>query len=269
MKVSVIMSVYNIGDMDILKEAVNSILDQSFTDLELIVCDDASTDDTYYTVKKMASSESRIVILRNSVNIKAGGSRNRCIEMAHGDYIAIMDGDDVSHPDRIAKQVEFLDSRPDIDFVGTRSRYFEHEPGDSEKGYWFCSKPQKKDFLYTLPFLHPTLMFRRESLEKVGGYSSRKLVTRCEDYDMLLRMYAVGLKGENIDEVLYYYRHNRASYGKRKYRYRFNEVAVKWKGFYRCGLFPIGIAFAIKPLIVGLVPKRALDKLKKMHYKDC
>ncbi len=269
MKVSVIMSVYNIGNMDILEEAVNSILEQSFTDLELIVCDDASTDDTYCTVKRMVSSKIRIVLLHNPVNIKAGGSRNRCIEIAHGDYIAIMDGDDISHPDRIAKQVEFLDSHPDIDFVGTRSRYFEHEPGDSGEGYWFCSKPQKKDFLYTLPFLHPTIMFRREALEKVGGYSSRKLVTRCEDYDMLLRMYAAGLTGENIDEVLYYYRQNRISYGKRKYRYRFNEAAIKWRGFYRCGLFPIGIAFAIKPLIVGLIPKRTLDKLKKMHYKDC
>lgn len=166
MKVSVIMSVYNIGDMDILKEVVNSILDQSFTDLELIVCDDASTDDTYYTVKGMASRDIRIILLRNSVNIKAGCSRNRCIELAHGDYIAIMDGDDISHLDRIAKQVEFLDSHPDIDFVGTRSMYFEYESGDSEKGYWFCSKPQKRDFLYTLSFLHPTLMFRREALEK-------------------------------------------------------------------------------------------------------
>lgn len=269
MKVSVIMSIYNIGDMDILKAAVNSILNQSFTNLEILICDDASTDDTYDTAKEMSFHDSRIVLLQNSVNIKAGCSRNRCIEIAHGDYIAIMDGDDISHPDRIAKQVEYLDSHPDIDFVGTRARYFEHNPRDCDGGYWFCSKPKKKDFLYTLPFLHPTLMFRREALEKVGGYSPRKLVTRCEDYDMLLRMYAAGLKGENIDEVLYYYRQNRVSYGKRKYRYRFNEAAVKWRGFYRCGLFPIGIAFAIKPLIVGLIPKRTLDKLKKMHYKDC
>ena len=269
MKVSVIMSVYNIGKMEILDAAIKSILNQNFRDFELIICDDASTDDTFDTLKKLSRTDDRIILLHNSVNLKAGGARNRCIDISKGDYIAIMDGDDISEHTRLFKQVQFLDSHPDIDFVGTRSQYFKQKIGDLKYGYWFCLKPQKNDFLYTIPFLHPTIMFRRTALEKVGGYSEKSIVTRNEDYDMLLKMYESGLKGENIDEVLYYYRLNDDALRKRKYRYRFNEVVVKWRGFYHCGLFPKGIVFALKPLIVGLIPNKILDKLKRIHYKDC
>lgn len=262
--VSVIMAVYNIGDMSILENAVDSILNQSEKDIELIICDDHSDDGTFEFAQKSAEQDDRIVLLRNDKNMKSGYARNRCIEKSRGDFIAIMDGDDISAPERLSKQVEFLKRNPEYDFVGVRSLYFKNMIGDyGERCYPFCSVPQKKDFLITLPFLHPTLMFRKQVFDVVHGYSEEKLVTRSEDTDMLLKMYEAGLKGANIDEVLYYYRIDAK---KRKYRYRFNETAVKWRGFYRCGMFPQGIPFALKPLVVGLVPEKLLDKIKLKYY---
>ncbi len=262
--VSVIMAVYNIGDMSVLQKSIDSVLSQSVKDLELIICDDCSDDGTFEYVRSLTAQDNRIIVLRNDKNMKPGYSRNRCMEKARGDFIAIMDGDDISASERLSKQVEFLEANPEYDFVGVRSLYFKNTIGDcGERCYPFYPFPQKKDFLITLPFMHPTLMFRKSVFDVVNGYSTEKLVTRSEDTDMLLKMYEAGFKGANIDEVLYYYRLDTK---KRKYRYRFNETAVKWRGFYRCGLFPRGIPFALKPLVVGLVSDKLLDKMKLKYY---
>ena len=264
--VSVIMAVYNIGDMSILRGSVSSILSQSLKDLELIICDDCSDDGTFEHLQALKAQDDRILLLRNDKNMKPGCSRNRCIEKARGDFIAIMDSDDISVAQRLFKQVEFLEAYPEYDLVGVRSQYFKNAIGDyGERYYPFYPFPEKRDFLITLPFLHPTLMFRKRVFDVVRGYSTEKMVTRSEDTDMLLKMYEAGFKGANIDEVLYYYRLDAK---KRKYRYRFNEAAVKWRGFYRCGLFPEGIPFAFKPLVAGLVPDKLLDKMKVKYYGE-
>ena len=266
--ISVVMAVYNIGNMQILEDSVNSILNQTVTDIELIICDDFSTDGTYEKLRELAEKDSRILLIRNEENMKAAFSRNRCIKLAKGDFIAIMDGDDISAPDRLEKQAKFLKTSS-FDFVGSRGMYFNKTIGDmGDDFYPFYSEPQKKDFLITLPFLHASIMFRREVFEKIPGYSNEKITVRNEDYDMLIKMYSVGLKGANLNDTLYYYRTDNTTFKKRKYRYRFNETAVKWRGFYRCGLFPKGIIYALKPLIIGLLPVSLLEKIKKQYYKN-
>ena len=265
--ISVIMAVYNVGDMQILKDSVNSILNQTFSDFELIICDDCSDDGTYEELKRLAAHDSRIILLRNDKNMKAAFSRNRCINIAKGEYIAIMDGDDISALERLEKQSEFL-KREEYDFVGTKGMYFNKEIGDMGESYYpFVSAPQKKDFLVTLPFLHASVMFKRKVFDKISGYSDEKIAVRNEDYDMFIKMYSVGLQGANLEDTLYYYRTDKTTMGRRKYRYRFNEAVVKWRGFYKCGLFPKGIIYAIKPLIVGIIPTMLLEKIKKKYYK--
>ena len=261
--ISVIMSIYNIEEK-ILTKSINSILSQTYKNIELIICDDCSNNGIFEYLQNLKSQDSRVVLLKNSKNMKAGYSRNRCIEKAKGRYIAIMDGDDISASERLSRQADFLDNNPEYDFVGVRGEYFSREIGDlGHRCYPFYPFPKKENFLFTLPFLHPSLMFRREVFSVVPGYSTEKLVTRSEDTDMILKMYAEGLKGANIDELLYYYRLDTR---KRKYRYRFNETAVKWRGFYRCGMFPKAVPYALKPLVVGLIPEKSLDKLKQKYY---
>ena len=116
--VSVIMPVFNAGDGSELEKAIQSILQQTFTDFELIICDDASTDDTWEHLQKWAAMDSRIVLLQNAVNQKAGAARNCCINQSQGRFIAFMDADDISAPNRLQTQLEFLKNHPEIAFVG-------------------------------------------------------------------------------------------------------------------------------------------------------
>ena len=264
--VSVIMSVYNAEDT--LRQAVESILNQTLSDFELIICDDASTDGTWAQLKALAERDGRIVLLQNPTNLKLGAALNRCLDLARGRYIARMDGDDWSAPERLARQREFLDSRPELALVGSRCRFFHRIPGDMSRDYWFVREPQPEDFLMTMPFIHPALMLRAESLRAIGGYVGDDWACRSEDYDMLMRLYASGGRGANLDEALYYFRLDEGTYRRRKYRYRVNEARVKWKGFSAMGLMPRGIPYALKPLVVGLIPHGLLDKLKKRYYKD-
>ena len=262
--ISVIMGVYN--GAATLEQAVLSVLEQTYRNLELIICDDASTDGTWEQLQIWAQRDSRIRLVRNTRNQGAGGARNRCLEQARGSYIALMDADDVSMPTRLEKQVEALRNGPGLSFVGTKGQFFTEQPGDLQKCYWFVAEPGKEDFLMTLPFVHASLMFRAEVLRELGGYSGKRYVKRSEDYDLLMRAYARGFQGINLPNPLYGIRLDEGTYQRRKYRYRFHECAVKWVGFARMGLMPRGIPYAVKPLIVGLLPVGLLDRLKEKYY---
>ncbi len=264
--ISVILPVYN-GEAH-LDTAVRSILEQREADLRLYLCDDASTDGTWDLVRAWGEREERVVCLRHERNLGAGAARNTCLAAAEGRYIALMDADDWSHPDRLRKQLAFLESRPDLAFAGTRGRLFCREPGDMEEDFWFVRRPKREDFLMTLPFVHASLLLRREALEAAGGYGTGRDVLRQEDYDLLMRLYAMGRTGENLEEPLYYIRTDEDTHRRRKYRYRLKECRVKWRGFSRLGLMPRGVPYALKPLAVGLVPRAALDRLKRAYYRD-
>ncbi len=153
-EVSVIMAVYNTENRKILERAIDSILKQSLKGLELIICDDGSTDGTYSLLKEISNRDNRITLLRNQKNMGVSVARNRCIALAKAEYIAIMDADDYSDEKRLEKQIEFLKKHPEYAFAGTAGQYFNDAENESIRTYWFCEFPQKKDFLFTLPFLH-------------------------------------------------------------------------------------------------------------------
>jgi len=265
--VTVIMAAFNLGSNQILDLAIESIVKQSMTDWELLVCDDASSDGTYERLIWWEKQERRIHVVRNECNRKAAAARNRCLQQARGKYIAIMDADDACTSNRFDEQVRFLQDNPQVSFVGVRGERFFGEPGDTDKPYWFCREPEAKDFLMTLPFVHASIMFRREAIERVNGYDESGRAERSEDYDMLLRMYAKGLRGANISGATYFIREDEGAFRRRKYRYRLGEMIIKFRGFSALGLMPKGFLFAIKPLIVGLLPLRLLERLKKNYYE--
>lgn len=266
-KVSVVMAVYNIGNRCILDSAIKSVLQQDFKEFEFLICDDASTDLTYQWLKEWAERDQRIRLFRNTYNQKAAAARNRCIQEAKGEYIAIMDADDQCSTNRLRVQVDFLENNPQVDFVGLKGERFVHIPGDLNKPYWFCQWPEKENFLMTLPFVHASILFRTSDLLAVNGYSTRKSAVRSEDYDMLMRLYAAGKRGANTRDAVYYIREDQAAFARRKYRYRITEVLVKFKGFYTMNLMPKGVVYAVKPLIVGLIPVRCVEHLKKIYYR--
>lgn len=260
-KVSVIMGVYN-GAAS-LDRAVQSIVDQSLRDWELIICNDCSTDNTGEKIRDWARKDSRIVYLENKKNLRLAATLNRCIRKASGEYIARMDDDDVSYPDRLEQEVEFLDAHPEYAFVSGQIDGFDGQRLIPD--YWHRKEfPQKRDFLSGSQFVHPAVMFRRECLEKVNGYRADASTRRTEDYDLYMRLYAEGYQGYNLQKSLLRYTINT---GKDKYRYRIDEAKVRWRGFCCLGLMPWGLPYVFRPLAVGLIPKGWLLKWKTRRRK--
>lgn len=266
-EISVAMSVYNMASGGILESAIDSIRRQTYQDWELIICDDGSTDGTWRQLKGMACTDPRIRLIRNAKNHGAGHARNRCIRAARGRYLAVMDADDISAPDRLKKQHAYLQRHAGAAFVGSRGRFFVQNVGDDDELYWYCENPKDRDYLFSLPYVHASIMFRREALARVHGYDASRRAFRAEDYDLLLRMCAAGQYGHNLKDVLYYIRRDKKQYQRRKYRYRFHEAYVKYRGFKELGLFPAGVAYAIKPLLVGLLPVRLTAFMQKRYYR--
>lgn len=202
-KITVIMPTYNRCNM--LKEALQSILNQTFKDFELIVIDDCSNDGTQEYLTEQAQKDSRIIYIRNKKNMHYNyGLRLGC-KMAKGEYIARMDDDDVSLPTRFEKQVKFLDENSDIAVVGTYINIFGE--GSNEIKSWVEEyNPQylALQSLYSCPLCHPSVMMRSSFLrEKHIGYNKNALYA--EDTMLWVDIILAGGKIANIPEVLLNY----------------------------------------------------------------
>ena len=201
--ISVIMSVYN-GEK-FLRLAINSILNQTYGNLEFIIIDDASTDQTHRILESF--NDSRLVILRNSHNLGLTKSLNKGLQIAKGLFVARLDADDIAHPTRIEKQLNFLYQHPDTIVVGTNMELIDNQ------GRRLGSSEYPEDHAEIIkvlnnhsPFSHPSVMFKKSAVLEVGGY--RSVFKAGQDYDLWLRLRDKG-RFANIQENLLKYRiHN-------------------------------------------------------------
>lgn len=213
------MSVYNDGPY--VEKAVNSILGQSYGNFEFIIIDDGSQDDTCAVLERLALADPRIRLYKNSENRGLIYSLNRAIELADGEYIARMDGDDISMPDRFSRQVELLD-RGEVDICGAwmslintqRKRIIRYPETDIEIRAWM---------LFQTPFSHPTIMYRRSIID--AGLRYREGFVHAEDYDFYTRL-GPDVRMANIPEVMLEYRQHRQQVS-RAGKSRQNETARK------------------------------------------
>lgn len=264
MKISVIMGIYNCEKY--LDDAIKCILNQTYSDWELIMCDDGSSDQTYKIAKNYEYTfPHRIKVLKNKMNMGLNYTLNRCLKEAKGEYIARMDGDDLCSTKRFEKEVEVLENRKDISIVSTQMEYFD------ENGVWgicrYKEYPNKKDFLRGSQFCHAACMVRKEAFDKVNGYTVDKRLLRVEDYHLWMKMYAAGYTGYNIQEPLYQMRDDKNAYNRRKYKYRINETYVKFLIIRRFNLPIHSYLFAFKPMVVGLLPSCAYRVLHQIRLK--
>lgn len=264
-KVSVIMGVYNCKDFALLDKSVDSVLDQTFQDFEFLICDDGSTNGTLNRLKEIEKKNDRIRVLSYGQNRGLAHALNTCLSEASGEYIARQDDDDISKPERLEKQVDFMDKNPEFTIVGTCADVYD------DNGIWgqysVPEEPQKEDFLWNSPFMHPTMMMRKEELLFGGGYREIKETRRCEDYDLFMNLYAKGYKGYNIQEKLYHYRIVRDEKNKhRPMKYRVDEMIVRFQGYKNMGILLKGIPYVFKPVIIGVIPQRVLRKIKQSRY---
>ena len=198
-RVSVIMPVYNAASY--LKEAVDSILNQTFRDFELIILDDASTDESAKILD--AYTDSRIVRYTSDKNIGLANILNIGLDMARGEYIARMDSDDISLPTRLQTEVDYLDSHPKIDLVSCGMQQFglSDKTMSYKESFWLVCY----NAFFFSPILHASSMWRKKSFEDKGLRYRQERVPS-EDYDLWARTLRKGLKLINIPEVLYKYR---------------------------------------------------------------
>jgi len=182
-KISVILPVYN-GERYIV-QSVESILKQSYRDFELVVVNDGSTDRTGSLLRGI--SDPRIVLVEQE-NQGLTRTLNNALKVIKGEYIARQDADDLSHPDRLLRQVEFLDTRLDVGLVGSVCLCLNEEGEIIGKTPPLTDPLKLKKILRERgnPFVHGSVMFRRECIGKVGGY--RVEMDRAEDYDLWLRI---------------------------------------------------------------------------------
>lgn len=259
--VSVLMGVLcKSSRLPLLKEALDSLLSQTFTDIEILICDDGSDVDVCDHLNVAAQFDKRIKLVRSGKMITLPQKLNFCLKYAGGNLIARMDDDDFSYPDRFKEQVRFLDEHKDIAFVGCNVDLY--DDGSIVGRRSFPEYPEASDFLFRQPFIHPALMFRRSAFAAVGGYSEEKKNLFCEDYDILLRMYSAGLCGANIQKPLFRYTLSMTAKGRKKYRYRINEARTRFARFRELGMLPGAMPYVIKPLIVGLIPNGILCHLR-------
>lgn len=196
-KVSVILSVYN--SEKYIKEAILSILTQSYSDFELIIIDDGSTDKTALILDEF--NDERIVRTKNDLNLGLIGSLNKGIQLARGEFVARMDADDISELERLAKQVAFLDAHPEVGVLGTGMRQVDRR---GRFVSFFTPKEDHRDILHQLlidtAIAHATVMIRKNLLSDVGGYDLN--FPHTEDAELWSRL-VMKTSFANLREPLY------------------------------------------------------------------
>lgn len=198
-RVSILMPLYNVAPY--LREAMDSILAQTFLDFELIVLDDCSPDNSAEILDTY--TDERIVRYRGEKNVGLSNVLNVGMAMARGELIARMDSDDISTPERLATQVAYLDAHPEVDLCSCGMELF-----GAKQETWVREtnvEDVKITALFHSPILHASSMWRREAFERVGLRFLQEMVP-AEDYDMWTRAMAAGLRLVNIPQVMYLYR---------------------------------------------------------------
>lgn len=259
--VSILMGIYNCSNT--LPEAISSILAQTYSNWELILCDDGSTDNTHDVAEYYRQQHpDKIVLLKNDRNMGLNHTLNHCLQHATGEYIARMDGDDISLPRRIEKELIFLQTHPEYSIVSCPMIYFD-ENGEWGKGT-AIPYPEPKDFIAGTPFCHAPCMVRAEAYKTVGGYSEDKRTLRAEDYYLWFCMYAAGFRGANLSEPLYKMRDDENAYKRRKFKYALNEAYVRFSGYRMLKLPLRSYAYVLRPIAVNLLPKQLY---RFLHHK--
>lgn len=210
-RVSIIMGVYNEKKIEDIEVAVDSIISQTYKDWELLICDDGSSNNTLDMLNEIKKKDNRIKILSYSNNNGLANALNYCIKKSKGEFIARQDAQDISYPERLEKEIDFLDKNREYDLVGCNAYLYNNKYGRWGE-YRNIEYPKNKDFLWTTQFLHPTVVFRKTSLLRAGMYRVAPETRRYEDYDLFMRMYSMGMKGYNIQDKLFDYYYKTANY---------------------------------------------------------
>lgn len=275
--ISVIMPVYNAGHF--LVEAIESILNQTYSNWELICVDDGSKDDSFKILKSFADLDKRIKVLKNKINMGIGFSLNkalRWVRQAHhhgpaqGDFIARMDADDVSLVERLEKQLQFLLKNPQIIACGGQVEIIDAKGRFLGKKY-FYQDPKKcyQTIFKIVPLQHAALMVKSEVMEK---YCYQENLTTAEDVDLMFYLLKNG-QISNVADFVYQYRKADSSNGYHRVKKTFNlTLLTRFKAIFKYGYRPtVGGLFSCLAqfVVVSILPAKLIVKIfEALRFRD-
>lgn len=197
--ISVVMPVYNA--LPFLDESISSILNQTLTDFEFVIFDDASTDGSVELLRQWSKRDKRIHLHESKERLGVSGSSNAVVLKARGAIVARMDADDIAHPDRLRRQWEIIEGRADVALIGTLCIGIDASGREVRpRDRWRLVRRS-----IHIPFPHGSAMFRRQFFDQVGGYDEK--AAGGEDQDLFIRMAARG-RVLTLPDVLYSYRYH-------------------------------------------------------------
>lgn len=268
--ISIIMGIYNCAPT--LIEALDSIVNQTYTDWELIMCDDGSSDKTYEIaedyIKKHPQYE--IKLIRHSKNKGLNETLNDCLKEAKGEYIGRMDADDVSLPMRFEKEIAEFEKEPNLAVVSCPMIYFD-ENGDWGSGKCSNVYPKKENLVFGTVHAHAPCLIKTEVMQAVNGYSVEKKLLRVEDWHLWIKIYASGYYGKNLQEPLYKMRDDQLATKRRKFKFRLNEAYVSKLAVKTFKLPKRMYLYSMRFIIVGLLPAQLYNFLhrKRLDANRC
>lgn len=257
--VSIIMGAYNCENS--ICKCIDSIICQTYSNWELVICDDCSIDNTLNILNHYGQKDGRIKVLHNKENLKLAATLNRCLEVSAGKYIARMDSDDECLPERISKQVDFLEKNKEYAVVGCAAYIFD---GEIITGIRKMKNiPKKDDVLLGPVFIHPSILMKKEVYDVLGGYTVAKRTQRGQDWDLWFRFYALEFKGYNLQEPLIKYHEDKNDYKKRTFKAALGTCKTAVRGFEILHVEKWKYYLIFRPIISFLVPERIKRKRRR------
>ncbi len=261
-KISALMPIYN-TPKEYLTKTIESILSQTFTDFELIILNDSPNNKELEKIVK-SYKDKRIKYLSNEKNIGITPSRNKLINLAKGEYIAIIDHDDISIPTRFYEEATYLDNNPDVGVVSGQIQYFQNNHGKSK--HKIEDADIKINLLNSIAVSHPCAMIRKSILTENNIQYDEKF-TPAEDYKLWIDLIPY-TKFHNIDKVLLLYRDHKENTAKVQ-NYKINMATAKLRSIlkekysylYEYKLLTIGGGITLK--LLGFLPILSIKKYSK------
>ncbi len=255
-KISVLMSVYN--SEKYLNYSIESILSQSFKDYEFIIIDDGSTDDSLKIIESYKQKDKRIIIIHNTKNIGTTKSLNKGLLIAKGKYIARMDADDWSYPNRLLQQYEFMEKYSEIGVSGGAVDVCnENLKVIYTRKYALQDKDIRKIIFLYSPFAHPATIWKAEKIKKVGGYNEN--IPLSQDCELYFKIGKLAKFGNVKDKLIKLRMHNNSVSISKDFTQEKYAIYARLKAIMEFGYLP---TFKDKLFILGrtiamfVIPKK-------------
>lgn len=214
-----------------IKEAISSILHQSFDDFELLIVNDGSTDQTVAAVQSF--TDPRIRLIHNASNQGLVFTRNRALDQARGEFIAVLDSDDIAVPERLQSQYDYMVQHPDIVLCSGHAALMDEQGTATGQQFIIPTDFVNMEVFFGNPFINPAAMFKADILRELGGYRS---FAPAEDFDFFLRV-SEKYQVANLDQLLVYYRiHSQNTSAIKPAKIREIETSILKEMYFRWGM---------------------------------